>query len=80
MGSPPKCLLAANGSRTKSSPLGLRRRVARKRNVHHDLNQECAGGSLLANQEVLMTVIFGIDPHEATHTAFAELPTREPSP
>ena len=36
-----------------------------------DLKQECPRGSIHESSEVVMSVIIGVDPHKATHTAVA---------
>ena len=36
-----------------------------------DLKQECPRGSIYESSEVVMSVIIGVDPHKATHTAVA---------
>ncbi len=60
------------GLRTKSFLSGLRRGVARKRNVRSTIRTRSAlRGPINETTEEDMAVIIGVDPHKATHTAVA---------
>lgn len=61
-----------SGFRTKSVSEGLRRGVARKRIEHEELQAGVPTAvSPKKPTEVAVTVVIGVDPHKATHTAVA---------
>jgi Transposase len=69
----PAALFGGLALKRLACPLGLRRGVAQKRNVHDDSESGVPTADPVSEQRegTQVKVIIGVDPHKATHTAVA---------